>query len=83
MVASERSVSRAAMKRHCTQPAVSQSVRRIEGAPGERLFDRATQDATLTEAGRLLREYADRLVRLSEEAESAGRDCKDPRRAGR
>ena len=68
------------MKLHRTQPAVSQSIRRIEDALGERLFDRATKDATLTEAGRLLREYADRLLRLSEEAESAVRDLKDLRR---
>src|SRR5919106_3553237 len=79
-VASERSFSRAAMKLHRTQPAVSQSIRRIEDSLGERLFDRATKDATLTEAGRLLREYADRLLRLSEEAESAVRDLKDLRR---
>jgi DNA-binding transcriptional LysR family regulator len=79
-VAAERSFSRAAMKLHRTQPAVSQSIRRLEDSLGERLFDRATKDATLTEAGRLLREYADRLLRLSEEAESAVRDLKDLRR---
>jgi DNA-binding transcriptional LysR family regulator len=47
-VAAERSFSRAAMKLHRTQPAVSQSVRRLEASVGERLFDRATKDATLT-----------------------------------
>ena len=52
-VAAERSFSRAAMKLHRTQPAVSQSVRRLEDSVGERLFDRATKDATLTEAGRV------------------------------
>ena len=57
-VAAERSFSRAAMKLHRTQPAVSQAVRRLEDSVGERLFDRATKDATLTEAGRLLRDYA-------------------------
>ena len=79
-VATERSFSRAAMKLHRTQPAVSQSVRRLEESVGERLFDRATKDATLTDAGRLLRDYADRLVRLSEEAESAVRDLRDLKR---
>ena len=49
-VATERSFSRAAMKMHRTQPAVSQSVRRLEESVGERLFDRATKDATLTDA---------------------------------
>jgi DNA-binding transcriptional LysR family regulator len=79
-VASERIFSRAAMKLHRTQPAVSQSIRRVETALGERLFDRSTKDATLTEAGRLLRDYAERLLRLEEEAEAAIRDLKDLRR---
>src|SRR5918998_1903999 len=79
-VAAERSFSRAAMKLHRTQPAVSQSIKRIEEALEERLFDRATKDATLTEAGRLLREYAERLLRLSEEAETAVKDLRDLRR---
>jgi DNA-binding transcriptional LysR family regulator len=79
-VASERSFSRAAMKLHRTQPAVSQSIRRVESALGERLFDRSTKDASLTEAGRLLRDYAERLLRLEEEAEAAIRDLKDLRR---
>ena len=49
-VAVERSFSRAALKLHRTQPAVSQAVRRLEEGIGERLFDRATKDATLTDA---------------------------------
>ena len=79
-VAAERSFSRAAMKLHRTQPAVSQAVRRLEEAVGERLFDRATKDATLTDAGRLLRDYGERLVRLSEEAAAAVKDLRDLRR---
>jgi len=79
-VASERSFSKAAMKLHRTQPAISQAVRRLEESVGERLFDRATKDATLTEAGRLLRDFADRLLRLSEEAEEAVKDLRDLRR---
>src|SRR5688500_4910440 len=79
-VAAERSFSRAAMKLHRTQPAVSQSVRRLEDSVGERLFDRATKDATLTEAGRLLKDYAERLVRLSEEAEGAVKELRDLQR---
>jgi DNA-binding transcriptional LysR family regulator len=79
-VASERSFSRAATKLHRTQPAVSQAVRRLEDSIGERLFDRATKDATLTDAGRVLRDYAERVLRLSEEAEAAVRDLRDLRR---
>ena len=60
-VAAERSFSRAAAKLHRTQPAVSQAIRRLEEEVGERLFDRSSKDGTLTEAGRVLRDYAERL----------------------
>jgi DNA-binding transcriptional LysR family regulator len=53
-VASERSFSRAAAKLYKTQPAVSQAVRRLEEQLGERLFNRATKNATLTPAGDVL-----------------------------
>ena len=73
-VAGERSFSRAAAKLHRTQPAVSQAIRRLEEELGERLFDRSSKQGALTEAGRVLREYAQRLMRLSEEAEVAVRE---------
>ncbi len=79
-VASERSFSRAAAKLHRTQPAVSQAIRRLEEELGERLFDRSSKQGTLTEAGRVLRDYAQRLMRLSEEAELAVRELRDLRR---
>jgi DNA-binding transcriptional LysR family regulator len=70
-VARERSFSRAAVKLHRTQPAVSQAIRRLEQELGERLVDRTSRDGTLTEAGRVLREYADELLRLAQEAASS------------
>src|SRR6185312_2009450 len=76
----ERSFSRAAAKVHRTQPAVSQAVRRLEEDLGEQLFDRAAKNGTLTDAGRMLQNYAQRLVRLVEETESAVRDLRDLRR---
>lgn len=79
-VAAERSFSRAAAKLHRTQPAVSQAVRRLEEEIGERLFDRSSKDGTLTEAGRVLRDYAERLQRLSEEAEMSVRELRDLQR---
>ncbi|MBK5297987.1 MAG: LysR family transcriptional regulator [Vicinamibacteria bacterium] len=79
-VAGERSFSRAAAKLHRTQPAVSQAIRRLEEELGERLFDRSSKQGALTEAGRVLREYAQRLMRLSEEAEVAVRELRDLRR---
>jgi DNA-binding transcriptional LysR family regulator len=79
-VAHERSFSRAAAKVHRTQPAVSQAVRRLEVELGEQLFDRSSKSGTLTEAGRMLQNYGQRLVRLAEETESAVRELRDLRR---
>ena len=67
-VAQERSFSRAAAKVHRTQPAVSQAVRRLETNLGEQLFDRSSKTGTLTEAGRMLQNYGERLIRLNEAA---------------
>ncbi len=79
-VAAERSFSRAATKLYRTQPAISQAVQRLEADLGERLFDRSSKHAKLTEAGRLLEEYGLRLLRLAEETEGAVRDLRDLRR---
>ena len=76
-VATERSFSRAASKLHRTQPAISQAIRRLEDEVGERLFDRSSKDGTLTEAGRVLKDYADRILRLTEEAETSVRELRD------
>lgn len=79
-VADERSFSRAAAKLHRTQPAVSLAIRRLELKLGEQLFDRRSKDGTLTEAGRVLLEYAQRLTRLAEETEAAVGELRDLRR---
>ena len=70
-VANERSFSRAAVHLHRTQPAISQVIRKLEAEVGETLFDRALRDATLTAAGEVLREYAQRLLNLRGEATTA------------
>jgi DNA-binding transcriptional LysR family regulator len=70
-VAEERSFSRAAVRLHRTQPAVSQVIRKLEASVGETLFDRAARDGSLTAAGLLLRDYALRLLALRREAASA------------
>jgi len=79
-VAHERSFSRAAAKVHRTQPAVSQAIRRLETDLGEELIDRSSKSASLTDAGKVLQNYGQRLVRLAEEAESAMRELRDLRR---
>lgn len=70
-VAEERSFSRAAVRLHRTQPAISQVIRKLEDSVGESLFDRAARDGSLTAAGSLLRDYAQRLLALRREASSA------------
>jgi len=70
-VAEERSFSRAALRLHRTQPAVSQVIRKLEQSVGEILFDRSARDGSLTAAGALLRDYALRLMALRREATSA------------
>ena len=79
-VAQERSFSRAAAKVHRTQPAVSQAIRRLEADLGEQLFDRSSKSGTLTDAGKVLHNYGQRLVRLAEETESAMRELRDLQR---
>ena len=70
-VAEEHSFSRAAIRLHRTQPAVSQVIRKLEESVGETLFDRTARDGSLTAAGELLRDYALRLLALRREASSA------------
>jgi DNA-binding transcriptional LysR family regulator len=79
-VAADRSFSAAARRLHRTQPAISQAVRRIEDELGERLFDRSSRDGTLTEAGRLLQDYAQRLLGLASEAQTAIQELQTVRR---
>ncbi len=70
-VAREGGFSRAAEKLYRTQSAVSQAVRKLETEIGEPLFDRSTRDGMLTDAGHVLREYAERLLNLRESAREA------------
>jgi DNA-binding transcriptional LysR family regulator len=70
-VAEEGSFSRAAQRLHRTQPAVSQTIRRLEDDLGEPLFDRSSRHGQLTDAGALLREYAEKLLNLRSEVRGA------------
>jgi DNA-binding transcriptional LysR family regulator len=70
-VAREGRFSRAAEKLYRTQSAVSQSIHKLEEDIGEPLFDRSSRDAMLTDAGRVLREYAEKLLNLRSDAETA------------
>ncbi len=70
-VAREGRFSRAAEKLHRTQSAVSQSIRKLEDELGEPLFDRSSRDGQLTDAGKVLQEYAGQLLNLRGNAHEA------------
>jgi DNA-binding transcriptional LysR family regulator len=59
---------------------VSQAIKRLEDDLGERLIDRSSREGRLTEAGRVLQDYAERLMRLAGEAETAVRELADLQR---
>jgi DNA-binding transcriptional LysR family regulator len=67
-VARERRFSRAADKLFRTQSAVSQTIRKLEDELGEPLFDRSSREGVLTDAGKVLYEYAEKLINLRGEA---------------
>jgi DNA-binding transcriptional LysR family regulator len=78
-VADEKSFSRAAQKLYRTQPAVSISIRKLEEWIGQPLFVRGTRAGQLTEAGHLLREYAERMLNLREEVRRSMEDLRELR----
>ncbi len=67
-VAREHRFSRAADKLFRTQSAVSQTIRKLEDELGEALFDRSSREGVLTDAGKVLYEYAEKLINLRGEA---------------
>ena len=70
-VAQSGSFSGAAKLVHRTQPAVSQVVRKLEEEVGEALFDRSSRDGRLTDAGKVLQEYAQKMLNLRREARAS------------
>jgi DNA-binding transcriptional LysR family regulator len=76
-VAGERSFSRAAEKLYRGQPAVSLAVQRLEAEIGERLLDRGGREVVLTDAGRLVLDYARRFQNLSDELENRLAELRD------
>lgn len=70
-VAQTGSFSGAAKIMHRTQPAISQLVRKLEQEIGEPLFDRSSRDGLLTDAGKVLQEYATKMLNLRREAHAS------------
>lgn len=76
-VASEKSFSRAAEKLLRTQPAVSLAIQRLESQLNEKLIDRSGKELLLTDAGRIVLEYARRFENLEREMETSLSELRD------
>lgn len=76
-VATEKSFSRAAEKLLRTQPAISLTVQRLESELQEKLIDRSAKELLLTDAGRIVLEYARRFENLEQELENALAELRD------
>ena len=76
-VANERSFSRAAEKMLRTQPAISLAVQRLETDLGEKLIDRSSTPPILTDAGRIVEEYARRFENLEAEMQNSLAELRD------
>jgi len=77
MVATEKSFSRAAEKLLRTQPAVSLALQSLEAELGEKVIDRSVKDLVLTDAGRVVLEYARRFENLRLELENSLAELRD------
>lgn len=74
VAAREQSHTRAARTLFITQPAVSQNIKNLETYLGLPLFRRNGRQRELTTAGAALFDYAERIFRVTDEAEQAMRE---------
>lgn len=76
-LAEEQNFGRAAKRLHISQPPLTRQIHQLEEEFGAELFLRTPKGVTLTEAGRLLREEAEKILNLAqraaERAQMAGR----------
>jgi DNA-binding transcriptional LysR family regulator len=76
-VANEKSFSRAAERMLRTQPAISLAVQRLEAELGDKLIDRSATPPILTDAGRIVADYARRFENLEAELQNALTELRD------
>ncbi len=72
-VAEEENVSRAALKLHVSQPALSRQIRDLEDELGFLLLERSAKSVRLTEAGRTFLTEAQAVLQRAEDAVKAAR----------
>jgi len=71
VVASKLNFTRAAEELHLSQSSVSEQIQNLEDNLQVKLFDRSQRQLKLTDAGARLVEYAQRLLRLADEAQAS------------
>ncbi len=76
-VVRERSFTAAARKLFLTQPAVSQQIKALETEIGERLLERSGRDVRTTDAGALLLETAEKVLRELDDGTARIREARD------
>ncbi len=69
-LAKHRSFRKAGEALYISQPAVTLQIKALEDELGVKLFERRASGVLLTEAGHILLQFADKIHRLSEEAEN-------------
>lgn len=75
-VARTRNFSRAAEQCRVAQPSLSQQIMKLEDELGERLFERTKREVSLTAAGEVFRQHAERVL---DEVELAGDSVREVR----
>ena len=70
-VAKEGSLARAAARLHVSQPSISEQIRELESALGEKLFRREGRVNKLTDAGQVVLGYAEEIFTLGGEIMNA------------
>lgn len=77
VIAETKSFSKAARLLHLSQPAISSKVQAMEDYYKVRFFNRTAQGVTLTEAGKVVLAYADRLINLHQAMDNDLRQIND------
>jgi len=67
-IVEERTFSGAARKMYLTQPSLTKHIRNVEEILGMKILNRRSRGITLTPEGKILYDYAKRILRLREEA---------------
>jgi LysR family transcriptional regulator, transcriptional activator of nhaA len=78
-VAGEGSLAAAAGKLHVSQPSISEQIRELESALGEKLFRRQGRNNKLTDVGQIVFGYADEIFSIGRELMNAVKQRPGPR----